>query len=263
MLLRERDLSHQRTTLCLLCALRTLAVVSILAVVLIPLALVLVILLPLLCILLILLVVGLLLLVVGLSSGNRSSGGGRSLAVTWVLAVAAVVVTLVVVALIVSLVVCLWLSLAVTPSGSLVILSLAVLIVAHSRLLVAVVAMLSSCSTITVAPPAVLLVASMVIPSSEVATLTLIASPCPLGTTTVVIALVGCTTTTESSLAVVEAFVWGWAGLAALLVVLLYQRVSLFSFQLDEGHVVKKLTSFWEHKVGYRKQRGWTLSGRV
>lgn len=57
-----------------------------------------------------------------------------------------------------------YLSLAVTPSGSLVILSLVVLIVAHSRLLVAVVAMLSSCSTITVAPPAVLLVASMVIP---------------------------------------------------------------------------------------------------
>lgn len=57
-------------------------------------------------------------------------------------------------------------------------------------------------------------------------------------------------------MAVVEAFVWGWAGLAALLIVLLYQCVSLFSLQLDEGHVVKKLTSFWEHKVGYRKQRG-------
>lgn len=74
---------------------------------------------------------------------------------------------------------------------------------------------------------------------------------------TVVIPLVATATApSEPTLPVVKAFIGRWAGLAALLVVLLQQIFGLVALQLDEGHGLQEVTGFGDSEVGFGRDRG-------
>lgn len=59
----------------------------------------------------------------------------------------------------------------------------------------------------------------------------------------------------ETALPVVKAFLWGRAGLAALLVVLLQETFSLVALHLHEGHVLQEVANLRESKVGLESDR--------
>lgn len=63
------------------------------------------------------------------------------------------------------------------------------------------------------------------------------------------------TTAPETTLPVVKAFLWGRAGLAALLVVLLQETLGLFALHLLEGHVLQEVANLRESKVGLESDR--------
>lgn len=79
---------------------------------------------------------------------------------------------------------------------------------------------------------------------------------------TIVITLVAATATAsaaaaapETTLPVVKAFLWGRAGLAALLVILLQETLGLFALHLLEGHVLQEVANLRESKVGLESDR--------
>lgn len=59
----------------------------------------------------------------------------------------------------------------------------------------------------------------------------------------------------ETTLPVVKAFLWGRAGLAALLVVLLQETLGLVALHLLEGHVLQEVANLRESKVGLESDR--------
>lgn len=86
----------------------------------------------------------------------------------------------------------------------------------------------------------------------------------------IVIALVAAAataaTTPEAALPVVKAFLWGRAGFAALLVVLLQETLGLVALHLHEGHLLQEVANLRESKVGLggwqcRPQEGWVRGG--
>lgn len=74
---------------------------------------------------------------------------------------------------------------------------------------------------------------------------------------TIVVALVAAAAAAapETTLPVVKAFLWGRAGLAALLVVLLQETLGLVALHLREGHLLQEVANLRESKVGLEGDR--------
>lgn len=100
--------------------------------------------------------------------------------------------------------------------------------------------------------PIVLFTSSVTTPS--VSTSALVATA---GVFAVVVPLVTTTAAaSEATLPVVKAFIGGWTGLAALLIVLLQQIFGIVALQLNEGHGLQEVTGVGEGEVGFRRDRG-------
>lgn len=83
----------------------------------------------------------------------------------------------------------------------------------------------------------------------------LVATSWPITIIVTLVATTAATTATETALPVVKAFLWGRAGLAALLVVLLQESFSLIALHLHEGHVLQEVANLRESKVGLEGNR--------